>query len=59
VVTSPRLERNIIAEEAVNVGIYGFLVTSRRPPGAGFLLGYSRLNELEIREALKTFGNEA
>ena len=48
-------ERNIIAEAAVrNVGVYGISAYfSRRPPGAGFLLGYSRLNEQEIREAIR------
>jgi GntR family transcriptional regulator/MocR family aminotransferase len=53
-----------VSEEAViaaahekSVGIYGIgRYFSRKPPRAGFMLGYARMKEEEIREGIKRLG---
>ena len=56
---SKRIPENTVIETAASrgVGIYGisrYFLT--RPPRAGLMLGYSRMNEEEIREGIRRLG---
>ncbi|HZU08937.1 MAG TPA: PLP-dependent aminotransferase family protein [Pseudacidobacterium sp.] len=55
-----RLDEEIIIRKAAaqNVGIYGIAPYFLRTPSrAGFMIGYSRMKEADIREGIKRLGN--